>query len=286
MPRRGGPVEVSVIVPTYNEVENLPVLLERLRSVLADTGHEIIVVDDDSPDGTWRVARAEAVSDRSVRLIHRVGRRGLSSAVLEGMDAARGTIMAVLDADLQHDEAILPDLIAAVRSGRADVAIGSREAPGGSYGEFGPIRRLISFVGAKVASAVLGVGVSDPMSGYFALSSERYAAVRPTVTPRGFKILLDVLASGERPAVVEVGYGFRSRRSGETKLSGRVVLSFGRSVVELGLRRATTARRRPRRPGRSGDGTGQPQDRPAVDGQDRRPMTPSTSDEMSSTARR
>ncbi|MGI9613087.1 MAG: glycosyltransferase [Acidimicrobiales bacterium] len=231
---------MSVIVPTYNEAGNLPTLLDRLQAVLAGVAYEIVVVDDDSPDNTWRIATDRSRKDATIRVIRRMGRRGLSSAVLEGMDAASGSIMAVLDADLQHDEAILPKLVEAVRSGRADVAIGSREAPGGSYGEFGPVRRALSFVGSKVASAALGVGVSDPMSGYFALSAERYHDVRPAVNPRGFKILLDLLATGQRPDVVEIGYGFRSRRSGETKLSGGVVGAFGLSIAELTLRRLKT----------------------------------------------
>jgi len=244
---RGLPVEVSVIVPTFNEADNLPVLLDRLHAALAGHAYELIVVDDDSPDGTWRIAQTRAVRDPTLRVIRRIGRRGLSSAVLEGMDAAAGSIMAVLDADLQHDETILPDLIAEVRGGRADVAIGSREAPGGSYGDFGRVRRALSFVGAQVASAALGVDVRDPMSGYFAVSAERYAAVRTSVNPRGFKILLDILATGTRPEVVEIGYGFRSRRAGETKLSSRVMVSFGLSVAELSLRRARSrfADRRP-----------------------------------------
>ena len=229
-----------MIVPTYNEAENLPLLLDRLGRVLHAIDHEIIVVDDDSPDGTWRIARDRSVQDPTVRLIRRMDSRGLSSAVLAGLDAASGSTFAVLDADLQHDEAILPDLIDAVRHGGADVAIGSREAPGGSYGDFGPIRRLLSYVGAKVASGALGVNVADPMSGYFALSARRYASVRPTVNPRGFKILLDLLASGERPAVVEIGYGFRARRHGDTKLSSGVMAAFGLSVAELAVRRATS----------------------------------------------
>ncbi len=229
---------MSVVVPTYNEAGNLPVLLDRLSQVLSGSSHEIIVVDDDSPDGTWRIALERSAIDPRIRVIRRMDDRGLSSAVLAGMDAASGSVLAVLDADLQHDEAILPDLIAAVGSGRADVAIGSREAPGGSYGEFGRARRLLSYIGAKVASTALGVDVSDPMSGYFALSSDRYATIRPSVNPRGFKILLDVLANGERPTVEDVGYRFRARRSGDTKLSGGVIAAFGLSVAELALARA------------------------------------------------
>ncbi|MDH3679851.1 MAG: GtrA family protein, partial [Acidimicrobiia bacterium] len=162
--------------------------------------------------------------------------------VLEGMDAADGEALAVLDADLQHDEAALPTIVDAVLGGRAEVCLGSRRAPGGSYGDFGPIRRVMSFVGAQLARGALGVRVSDPMSGYFAVSRARYEAVRPAINPRGFKILLDLLANGPRPRVTEVGYRFRSRRRGETKLTGRVVVAYLLAVLELAVGRWHTRR--------------------------------------------
>lgn len=231
-----------MIVPTYNEAENLPVLLDRLQTTLADLDYEVIVVDDDSPDRTWRIARDRAASDARIQVLRRIGRRGLSSAVLEGMDAAGGEALAVLDADLQHDETALPAIVDEVLAGRADVCVGSRGAPGGSYGDFGPFRRLMSFAGATLARGALGVRVSDPMSGYFAVSRAHYDAVRPAVSPRGFKILLDLLASGPRPRVAEIGYRFRSRRRGETKLSGHVVAAYLVAVADLAIGRWRTRR--------------------------------------------
>lgn len=236
--RRGPqPATVSLVVPTYNEVENLPVLIDRLGQVLADLDYEIIVVDDNSPDGTWQVAEELAAADRRIRVLRRVGRRGLSSAVLEGMGVAEGRVLAVIDADLQHDEAALPEILSAVLDGDADICVGSREADGGSYGQFGPVRRAISWTGATFARRLLGVGVSDPMSGYFALSRDRFDDVVGSVNPRGFKILLEFLARGPRPRVAEIGYGFRTRTRGETKLTGSVVLAYLLAIMELALAR-------------------------------------------------
>jgi dolichol-phosphate mannosyltransferase len=224
---------VSVVVPTYNEVLNLPILLGRLQAALADLDYEIIVVDDDSPDRTWEVADRWAANTNRIRVLRRIGRRGLSSAVLDGMAMAAGRVLAVIDADLQHDEAVLHEIITTVLEGDADVCLGSRDAPGGSYGPFGPLRRLLSWSGAQVAHRLLGVAVSDPMSGYFAVSAERFEAVRDTVNPRGFKILLELLARGPRPRVVEVGYRFRARASGETKLTSSVAVAYLAAVLDL-----------------------------------------------------
>jgi dolichol-phosphate mannosyltransferase len=174
-------------------------------------------------------------------VLRRTDARGLSSAVMDGMAAARGRALAVMDADLQHDEAILPTLVAAVREG-ADVAIGSREAPGGSYGTFGPWRRLVSWAGAAMARVALpGSRVHDPMSGFFVVSRERYEAVADHVNPRGFKILLELLARGPRPQVIEVGYGFRPRLHGDTKLTGSVVAAYLLAVAGLLVGRLASA---------------------------------------------
>ena len=228
---------MSVIIPTFNEADNIITLLERLEAVLSAVDYEVIVVDDDSPDQTWQLVQRYGLVDPRVRLVRRIGRRGLSSAVLEGMDAGRGSVLAVIDADLQHDERALPEICSLVLDGHADVCLGSRQAPGGSYGEFGPLRRLMSFAGAQMARPFLGVAVSDPMSGYFAVSRERLDTIRPEINPRGFKILLDVLARGPRPRVAEIGYGFRARRAGETKLTGSVMASYLLAIGELAASR-------------------------------------------------
>lgn len=231
--RRPDPPAVTVVVPTFNEAENLPILLGRLADVLAPFDHEVVVVDDDSPDGTWRVAQDLAERDPRLRVIRRLGERGLSSAVMAGMQASRGRVLAVLDADLQHDEAILPAMLDEVLADRADVCVGSREADGGSYGDFGRGRRLISWGGAVLARKLLGLQVSDVMSGFFVVSRRRLDEVAARVNPRGFKVLLELLARGPRPRVVEVGYRFRMRQHGTTKLTGSVVAAYLLALATL-----------------------------------------------------
>lgn len=227
-----GPL-VSVIVPTYNEAGNITVLLERLASTLDEHRYEIIIVDDDSSDGTWQAAEQLAVTDDRISVIRRTEERGLSSAVLAGMHAASGDTLIVIDADLQHDERKIPDLVAAIVDRRVDICLGSREADGGSYGSFKRRRRLVSWAGAALARQLLGVPVSDPMSGFFAVSRERFEAVHDQVNPRGFKIMLEFLARGTRPEVAEVGYRFGERVNGATKLTGSVGMDYLRALAGL-----------------------------------------------------
>ena len=157
--RRTGQPLVSVVIPTYNEAENIPILVRRLEQALADLDYELIVVDDDSPDLTWQIADELSQAQPRLRVLRRTDARGLSSAVMAGFGIARGRTLAVLDADLQHDERILPELIGAIVDDGADIAVGSREADGGSYGEFGPWRRTVSW-----SSATLRGRSTSPMS--------------------------------------------------------------------------------------------------------------------------
>ncbi len=233
---------VSVVIPTYNEAENLPILVGRLEKALADLDYELIVVDDDSPDQTWRVAEELAAQQPRLSAIRRTDARGLSSAVMAGFGAAQGRTLAVLDADLQHDERILPELVSAVLDDRVDIAVGSREAPGGSYGEFGPWRRTVSWGGAQLARLMLRTPVGDPMSGFFVVSRDRYEAVADLVNPKGFKILLEFLATGPAPTVREIGFGFGQRLHGATKLTGSVVVAYLMALLELAGGRFVTAR--------------------------------------------
>jgi dolichol-phosphate mannosyltransferase len=232
--RLNGPViepVVSVVLPTYNEAANIVSMLERLDRVLVDVPHELIVVDDDSPDLTWQTAQGYAVDHSGIHVIRRSTERGLSSAVLAGMRAARGRVLAVMDADGQHDERVLPEMIDRVLAG-ADVCVGSRAVAGGGYGEWSKRRRVASWAATSVAHALLDVRATDPMSGFFAISREHYERSEGGVNPRGFKILLEFL-SRSNPSVDEVGYVFRNREHGETKLSGSVVLAYLLALVEL-----------------------------------------------------
>ena len=229
---------VSVITPTFNEAENVGPLIDLLHTALAEIPYEIIVVDDDSPDRTWERAENKAADDPRVRVIRRFGDPGLSQAVLAGMAAARGDVLAVIDADMQHDETRLPVMIAEITSGRADVVVGSRAAEGGSYGDWSSSRRFVSWVATLIARLLLRVPVTDPMSGFFAVSRQTYRRVGPNINPQGFKILLEFVGRrGSDLRITEVGYTFRNRTAGETKMSPSVIRSYLIAVFELRLGR-------------------------------------------------
>lgn len=217
---------LSLILPTYNERENLPLVLQNLRSILNDIPYEIIVVDDNSPDGTWNVAREIAERDEHVHVIRRVGRRGLSSAVIEGFLASKGTVLAVMDADGQHDLQLLPTLYAAVTGG-SDLALGSRYVAGGSVGQWDERRHTMSKIATALAMRLCKVKATDPMSGFFAIERKAFEEILPRLNPMGFKILLDLLVHAPATLrVTEVPFTFGARMHGESKLSRRVQIEF------------------------------------------------------------
>jgi len=224
---------LSVILPTYNEAQNIPLLTKRLEAALADIDYEIIVVDDNSPDRTWKTAENLAERNPRIRVLRRFDERGLSSAVLTGMSIAGGEVFAVMDADLQHDEAILPGMVAAIREENCDVAIGSRGAPGGDYGTWSKRRRLMSWGAAAAARLVLPIKITDPMSGFFAIDRKVYYEVSEEINPRGFKILLEFIGRGRKMRTQEIGYSFRNRVHGETKLSPSVVRNYFVALYDL-----------------------------------------------------
>jgi dolichol-phosphate mannosyltransferase len=220
-------IELSLIVPTFNERENILPLLERIESALYGISWELIVVDDNSPDGTSNQVREIARRDRRVRAVQRIGRRGLSSAVVEGMLTSSASVIGVMDADMQHDEAILPQLWKAVARGECDLAVGSRYVQGGGMGEWDQKRRSISRGATWLASLVLKAHISDPMSGFFVVSRRAFEASLPRLSMIGFKILVDLVASAPQPLkVVEVPYEFRTRSFGESKLDSAVVWEY------------------------------------------------------------
>lgn len=221
------PPELSVIVPTFNESENLPVLVERLRAALQGIAWEMIVVDDDSPDGTAAVARKIGESDIRIRCLRRVGRRGLSGACLEGMLASQARFAAVIDADLQHDEKLLKPMLEKMREGATDVVIGTRYAEGGSTGDFSSGRKWISVTATRVANVVLGRKLSDPLSGFFMLRRDVVEDIAPKLSTQGFKILLDIVSTGGPSLrIAELPYTFGSRLQGASKLDTRVALDY------------------------------------------------------------
>jgi dolichol-phosphate mannosyltransferase len=224
---------VSVVTPTFNEAENIPLLVSRLHDALEDIPHEIVIADDDSPDRTWAVAEELAEKDPTVVVMRRFHDPGLSASVLDGMSVARGEVLAVIDADLQHDETILPVMVEHVRSGDADVCVGSRSTVGGGYGDWTASRRFVSWVATLIARLLLRVPVSDPMSGYFVVSRRAYEDTAPRINPQGFKILLEFVGRNRDLRVKEVGYEFTNRLHGETKLSRSVIRSYLLGVAEL-----------------------------------------------------
>lgn len=218
---------LTIVLPTFNEAANIPVMVERIGAVLRDIPHEIIFVDDDSPDGTAEVARRVAAQTPHVRCIRRIGRRGLSGACVEGMMAASAPIVAVMDADGQHDETILPILLRKVEEG-ADVAIGSRYAGGGSSGDgLSRTRARGSELATSLSQYLIAQEVTDPMSGFFALRRELADRVAGSVSREGFKILFDILSRlGPDARVEEVPFVFRKREHGESKLGFVVTMQF------------------------------------------------------------
>jgi dolichol-phosphate mannosyltransferase len=219
--------ELTVVVPTYNESANVPIVVERLATALAGVAWEVLFVDDDSPDGTSAVVREIGVADARVRGIRRVGRRGLAGASIEGMLASHARYVAVMDADLQHDETVLAEMLAVLREGSHDLAIGSRYLATGNADALSRTRRTSSRLGGTLARWVLGLPVTDPMSGFFMMRRDVLDGVAPRLATHGFKILADLLASADgRLRVIELPYGFRPRLHGASKLDSQVALDF------------------------------------------------------------
>lgn len=221
------PLEVAVVVPTLNEAANVERLIAKLSAVLAGRGWEVIFVDDNSPDGTSDLVRRIGRASRHVRIVQRVGRRGLSSAVIEGILATAAPVVAVMDGDLQHSEDALPRLIDAIETGGAEIAVGTRYVDGGGTGDWGKGRVAMSRLATRAGQIALGTDVSDPMSGFFAVRRDVFERALPRLSAIGFKILLDILASSPTPLkVAEIPYTFRTREAGESKIGARVIADY------------------------------------------------------------
>lgn len=226
-------LQLSIVVPTFRERENVPVLVARLADALPGIAYEVVFVDDDSPDGTADAARALAVADPRVRCVQRIGRRGLSSAVIEGVLASSAPVVAVMDGDLQHDERILPDMLERLRADAADVVVGTRYAGGGGFGDLSETRVGLSRLATSVARRTLRAETTDPMSGFFMVRRDVFMEAVRDLSGIGFKILLDLLASAPRPLrVAEVPYSFRARQAGESKLDTMALWEFGMLLLD------------------------------------------------------
>ena len=229
-----GAPELTVIVPVYNERPNIAPLVSRLDAALAGVHWEVVFVDDDSPDATAAEVRRAAAHDPRVRCIRRIARRGLASAVIEGALSSSAAYLAVIDGDLQHDETRLPEMLRMLRTGVADVVVGSRHADGGdASGLGGRGRQRLSDLGIRVAQAVLPVRLADPMSGFFMLPRPLFEQMAPDLTGQGFKILLDLLLVARvRLRVAEIPYQFQERAAGKSKLDILVLAQFAGLVLD------------------------------------------------------
>ncbi len=228
----------SLVIPTYNESKNIEPLiveLDRLLGAALGTGYELIVVDDDSPDRTWEKALELSRDHPSVRVVRRVGERGLGTAVVRGWQVARGEILGVMDADLQHPPEVNLALLQEIDDG-ATLAVGSRHVQGGGVSDWSALRRVLSR-GAQLLGLLVLPGVltrlSDPMSGYFMFRRDAIAGV--PLDPLGYKILIEVIARGKMRWIGEVGYVFRERVVGESKVTHRLYSQYLHHLVKLRL---------------------------------------------------
>jgi dolichol-phosphate mannosyltransferase len=235
--------ELSVIVPTFNERANVPILVERLSHLLAACNWEVVFVDDNSPDGTAAAVRAIGEADSRVRCIRRIGRRGLAGACLEGMLASQARFVAVMDADLQHDEKLLVAMLDCLRAGRADLVVASRYLYGGSAAGLSKQRSRVSRWSNGLVRLLLGIDLTDPMSGHFMIRRDAFEALAPALSSQGFKILLDILATGgSRLRTIELPSTFRERQHGESKLDTKIALDFAALVTAKLTNDAVSAR--------------------------------------------
>jgi dolichol-phosphate mannosyltransferase len=219
--------QLSIVIPTFKERGNVAELVRRLDLALAGVAWEAIFVDDNSPDGTADAVKEISVGDSRVRCIRRVGRRGLAGACIEGMLSSAAPFVAVIDADLQHDEKVLPKMLARLESGEADLVAGTRYVEGASAASFSEGRGAVSRLATRLTHRLVGTPLSDPMSGFFMMRRDRFDAIAPKLSPMGFKILLDIAATaGERLKIAEQPYEFGERFAGESKFNAQIGVEF------------------------------------------------------------
>jgi len=220
--------EISVVVPTFNERKNVRELIQRIDRCLEGRSWEVIFVDDDSPDGTAEFVRQLARKDDRIRCLQRIGRRGLSSACIEGMLSTSSPYLAVMDGDLQHDETLLLQMLNTIIQENLDIVVGSRYLEGGGFGDWAESRIAISRFAARMSRMVVRTNLTDPMSGFFVINRKAFEEIVRNLSGIGFKILLDLFASSPRPLrVKELAYQFRRRHLGESKLDNQVAWEYG-----------------------------------------------------------
>jgi dolichol-phosphate mannosyltransferase len=236
-------VELTVVVPAFNERDNIELLVDRLEIALGRTAWEVVYVDDDSPDGTASAVRELSQVNPRVRCVQRIGRRGLSTAVIEGILASSAPYVAVMDADLQHDESVLPEMLETLKRDNLDVVVGSRYTGGGGIGDWNKSRAAMSKFATQLSRVVVPAALTDPMSGFFVMTRAAFDQSVRHLSGQGFKILLDLFASSPTPyRFKEVPYTFRDRLRGESKLDGAVVWEYLMLLVDKTVGRWVPAR--------------------------------------------
>jgi dolichol-phosphate mannosyltransferase len=227
------PAQLAIVVPTFNESQNVGLLVDLVDKALPGIPWELVFVDDNSPDGTSEAVRNLALADARVRVIQRVGRRGLSSACVEGILATAAPVVAIMDADLQHDETILKAMFERIGQGDVDLVVGSRYVEGGGMGEWSENRIRMSQFATKLALRLTQTPISDPMSGFMMMRRDAFMRSLPHLSTVGFKILLDIAASAPTPLrVAEVPYTFRTRQHGESKLDSLVLWEYVQLLLD------------------------------------------------------
>ncbi|MFT3731087.1 MAG: glycosyltransferase family 2 protein [Hyphomicrobium sp.] len=224
---------LSIVVPTFNEVANVPLLVDKIRAVFPDQNWEIVFVDDDSTDGTEQVLHGLCRKYPFIRSLRRIGRRGLSSAVVEGILSTSAPFVAVMDGDLQHDERLLPAMLAELQSDKADLVVGSRYLQGGSTGEWDASRVRMSRIATYLSGLITDAQCTDPMSGFFMIRRTTFDGAVRQLSGQGFKILLDIMASSPTPPrLKELPYTFGIREHGESKLNSVIALEYINLILD------------------------------------------------------
>lgn len=218
---------LSIIIPTYNESDNIKKTINNIEKVMGNFSYEIIVVDDNSPDNTAEKVRQLSRKKNNIRCIHRIGRRGLSSACLEGFLSSSSSYIAVMDADGQHDETLLPKMLSSLREESIDLINASRYMKNGSTGTLSKSRVFISRIATKLSNLILPYKITDPMSGFFMFKTKSIFPYYQLLSAQGFKILLDILVnSNNNIKLKELPYKMKQRSKGQSKLDSLVVTDF------------------------------------------------------------
>lgn len=225
-------MQVTIVLPTLNEHENIKLLLSRLKKVLKPfKNYEVIVVDDNSNDGTWQYVKSYSQKNKMFKLLRRIKKKGLSSAIKDGIRHAKGKYIIVMDADLQHNEKIIPTMINKIKN--YDLVVASRKTKKGWFKEVKNHATLRSFIALLIIKLFLDVKLNDPLSGYFAIRKSIFDKTDKYLKPKGFKFLLEFYVKANPKQVAEISYVFKSRRRGKSKQNLFIALSFLRLVMEL-----------------------------------------------------